>query len=225
MIEEVQMILESSDLKQNVWLGEDFNQYIFKGNPTNDVVFSYLVQHEICRHFHVHSDKPILLKTPNGKYLGIKRSPLDDENDGSFRFEYKYKKKHFANPIHVLRIGFIDYFFNIGSAEGSFVFNRQKKILVKRAYTKDVEMDVRTQVLRNALYKGMLKQISKENFELELMKFSVLCDSLLKEKLDKLLKYYQPKGVVGQKLMAVFNTEHTQLFQEQLLQNYYINNR
>ena len=222
MIDSVKIILESTDLKQDLFLGENYEWYLRKGNPTNEKMFSFMLQYEFSKIHHIDCDKPVMLISPNGKYLGLKTSRLDDKFDGSFRFEFPYKKKDFANPNHILRIVFLNYIFNIGQPENALVFNRQKKISIKRGYSDTLLSDNRDKYLKLPLYKMMCNSISKDNFELELNKAIVLCDKLLHQKVKTLINYFEPSPNLTAQILASFDRRYLESQRELLLNNYYI---
>jgi hypothetical protein len=225
VIDSVQIILESTDLKQDLFLGENFNWYLRKGNPTNEKMFSFMLQYELAKIHHIDCDKPVMLDSPNGKYLGLKTSRLDDRYDGSFRFEYNYKKKDFINENQILRIVFLNYIFNIGKSENALVFNRQDKILVKRGYSDDLICTDRTRYLSLPLYRMMCNSVSFELFESELNMAIVLCDKLLHQKVKNLVNYFKPNQQVSNQILSTFDSSYLEIQRLELLNQYYIHRK
>lgn len=222
MIDSVKIVLESTDLKQDLFLGANFHWYLRKGNPTNENMFSFMLQYELAKIHHIDCDKPVMLVSPNGKYLGLKTSRLDDKYDGSFRFEYKFKKKDFSNPNHILRIIFLNYIFNIGDARNTLIFNRQKRISIKRSYSYDLLSKDRNHFLNLPMYKMICNATNHEVFELELNKAIVLCDKLLHQKVKNLINYFEPNPEIAKQILASFDLEYLELQRKALLNNYYI---
>lgn len=225
MIESVNIVLESSDLKQDLFLSKDFDWYLRKGNLTNEKMFSFMLQYELSKVYHIDCDKPVMLESPNGKYLGLKTSRLDDKFDGSFRFEYGFKKKDFVNPNHILRIIFLNYIFNLGNAESALVFNRQKKILVKRGYSDQLIANDKRGYLKLSLYKMMCQSVKPELYEFELSKAIVLCDKVLKEKIKNLNNYFKPDENLSRQILSSFDSTSLERNRLDLLNGYYIESK